>query len=944
LKGNILGQPSEPYGPDYYAHHCGPPYDRSEPHWLRFFGNIADTIIRDLKPHRVLDVGCAKGFLVEALRDRGAEAWGFDISDFAISEVRPDIRPFCWVGGATEPIKEDYDLVTCIEVLEHLPEPDSIVAVRNITARTSVILFSSTPADFAEPTHLNVRPILYWLKLFRDRSFAPDPDFACSFVSPQAVLLRRSETRASDDALYDVALSRHIAVESAPLQRELAQSRHELTKIQHEMTQAQHELTRVQDEMEQAQDEMKQAQDEMKQTEHELAQTRDELTTTKNELAQSHELSEGQNVQLQQHEEQLHIMRVHVANIESSVGWRVTMAFRIRRDRLFPMSTKRRVWADWLLHAAKAVLLDGPPRLRDACRRHGVLGTAVKLLFGKERLAALRPAVAPSDAYQWWIRIHEQPSPAADVIDHNIRQFRYRPKISLVMPVYNTPREYLENAINSVRNQTYKDWELCICDDGSTQAHIHPYLNECSRRDPRIRVTFSESNQGISAASNAALQMATGEFVGLVDHDDELNPMALYEVVKLLQEHPEADIIYSDEDKLEDDGRRSEPFFKPDWSPEYLLSINYVCHFGLYRKQWVDAVGGFRSAFDGSQDYDLVLRIVEKTQNVFHIPQILYHWRKAQGSSASTDGAKDYSLNAGQKALQEHMDRRGIAAEVLNHWLPNRYRVRPTIIGQPLVSIIIPTKDGLSVLQRCVHSIESKTTYSNYEILIIDNGSTQAETLEFFRTLSHRVISLPEVFNFSRLNNVASQQAKGSYFLFLNNDTEVISPEWLSAMLELCQDKDVGIVGAKLYYPDGTIQHGGVVVGLGGVAGHSHKRFPGTSRGYFDSLVCIRNYSAVTAACMLVRRDVFEAVGGFDEDLRVAFNDVDFCMRVRQKGFRIVWTPYAELFHHESATRGYALDAKEIEFMKKRWDALLLEDPYYSPNLTLDHENFAIRV
>jgi GT2 family glycosyltransferase len=358
----------------------------------------------------------------------------------------------------------------------------------------------------------------------------------------------------------------------------------------------------------------------------------------------------------------------------------------------------------------------------------------------------------------------------------------------------------------------------------------------------------------------------------------------------------------------------------------------------------VDEVGGLRTEFNGSQDYDLLLRVVEKTQNIFHIPEILYHWRKARGSTAKAAVAKSYSTDAGQRALQEHMQRRGAAADVLNGEYPNRYRVRAAIQGRPLVSVIIPTRDGVEVLERCIRSVEGKTTYPNYEIVIIDNGSSKTETKAYFASLRHRVVRLDEPFNFSRLNNFGVQQARGEYCLFLNNDTEVISPEWMTAMLELCQIPGVGIVGAKLYYPDRRIQHAGVVLGIKGVAGHSHKYFRRQSRGYFDSLICIRNYSAVTGACMMVRRDVFEGVVGFDEELKVAFNDVDFCMRVREKGFRIAWTPHAELYHHESATRGFAMDAKEIEFMKRRWKDSLVNDPYYNRNLTLERENFSIRL
>lgn len=571
--------------------------------------------------------------------------------------------------------------------------------------------------------------------------------------------------------------------------------------------------------------------------------------------------------------------------------------------------------------------------------RQGLAHSGARLLSKNHRLGTT------AGEYQQWIEEHERPSWDADKMRSEIRGFQYAPKISVIMPVYNTRRDYLEKAINSVLAQMYDNWELCICDDHSSARHVRPYLEERAAADGRIKVAFADINRGISAASNQALELASGEFVGFLDHDDELSPAALYEVVKLLQQHPDADYIYSDEDKLELNGKRCDAFFKPDWSPEFLLSCNYVCHFGVYRKALLDEVGGFRSGFDGSQDYDLILRMAEKTRKMFHIPKVLYHWRKVEGSTSAAAAAKNYTVDAGKRALREHLERRGIAADVLNGELANVYRVRPQILGNPLVSIIIPTRDGVSLLQRCITSIEQKTSYPHYEILVVDNGSVEPETAAYLRTLRHRVLPFAEPFNFSRINNFAARQAHGSYLVLLNNDTEVISPEWLSSMLELCQMDGVGIVGGKLYYPDRSIQHAGVVLGLsGGVADHAHKHFPGHSYGYFGTLRCIRNYSAVTAACMMVRKEAYDAVGGFDEELQVAFNDIDFCLRVRDRGYRIVWTPYCELIHYESVSRGFDLNWREVEFMQRRWGQALLTDPYYNPNLTLERGNFRIRL
>ena len=546
--------------------------------------------------------------------------------------------------------------------------------------------------------------------------------------------------------------------------------------------------------------------------------------------------------------------------------------------------------------------------------------------------------------YARWIENVEAPSIDAAKMQQESARFVYKPLVSIVMPVYNPKIEHLRKAIASVEAQIYDKWELCICDDASTSADVRSELEAAAVRDQRIRVHFIEQNSGISEASNRAIQFATGEFIGLLDHDDELAPHALHENVSLLQIHPEADLIYSDEDKLDESGSRVDPFFKPDWSPEYMMSCKYVCHFSVFRTELVKSIGGFRRGFEGSQDYDLVLRASERTGAIFHVPQMLYHWRKSSTSTAASAMSKDYATETGQRALQEHLQRRGVAGTALTTTFPNRYRVRPVIEGNPLVSIIIPTKDGVPLLKRCLSSIEAKTDYPNYEIVIVENNSAKVETERYLSGLQHRVLHFPEPFNYSRINNFAAAQAKGDYLLLLNNDVEVISSEWLTSMLELAQLPQVGAVGAKLYYPNNTIQHAGVVLGLGGGAGHSHKYFPRKSRGYFDSLVCIRDYSAVTAACMMVRRNVYEEVGGFDEQFRVAFNDVDFCLRVGQRGYRIVWTPYAELYHYESASRGHHMDPKELALLQQRWSELLQNDPYYNPHLTLNAENYALGI
>jgi GT2 family glycosyltransferase len=425
-----------------------------------------------------------------------------------------------------------------------------------------------------------------------------------------------------------------------------------------------------------------------------------------------------------------------------------------------------------------------------------------------------------------------------------------------------------------------------------------------------------------------------------------LSPDALFEVVKLLQEQKDLDFLFSDEDKISPAGQLVEPFFKPGWNPDLILSMNYIAHFSVFRRTLMVEAGGFRKGFDGSQDYDLVLRVAERTTRIAHIPKILYHWRKIPGSTASFNLAKPYADDKAKKALEEAVQRRQDAAEVETLWL-GRYRVRFAIEGEPLVSIIIPFRDKVHLLKQCLESITERTSYRNYEVVLIDNNSTETETHRYLGGLPERcrLIRYPHPFNFSAINNFAIGHAKGAYLLFLNNDTQVIEPRWIEAMLEHGQRKDVGAVGAKLLYPDGRIQHAGVVVGVGGIAGHAFKYEQEGSMGYFDLVQTVRNCSAVTAACLLMSKEKFEMVGGFDERLKVAFNDVDLCLRLLAKGYRVVYTPFSVLYHHESASRGWLHPPDDEQLMWDRWAELIQSgDPYYNPNLTKTHENWSLRL
>lgn len=558
--------------------------------------------------------------------------------------------------------------------------------------------------------------------------------------------------------------------------------------------------------------------------------------------------------------------------------------------------------------------------------------------------------------YERWQMQYEPRTADYQRISEMIKLLAYQPLISIVVPVYNTPETYLREAIDSVMGQVYSNWELCLADDASTEPYIRTILEEYAKKDRRIKVVFREENGHISKTSNSALELATGEFVALLDHDDVLRPEALYEVVFLLNRHPEADMIYSDEDKIDEVGNRRDPFFKPDWSPDSFLTRMYTCHLGVYRRSIINEIGGFRAGYEGSQDYDFVLRFTEKTDRIFHIPKILYHWRIHQQSAASGTEAKPYAYEAAKKALSDALERRGEPGSVKDAAYLGHYNIRYEIHGSPKVSIIIPTRDLGKILNQCLESIFNKSTYPNYEVILIDNGSTEEETKDVIsywlkqesaRFYCHR-LDIP--FNFSKLNNHGASHASGEFLLFLNNDTEVITPDWIEAMLEQAQRKSIGAVGAFLLYPDDTIQHAGVVVGLGALAGHVFNATPSDSPGYFGQLLTINNYSAVTAACLMCRREVFEAVNGFNEDLAVALNDIDLCLKIMEKGYRNLTTPNAKLYHHESKSRGYedspekqARFQAECDYMKQRWSEIYQNDPYYNPNLSRQHGDYRIR-
>lgn len=1037
----------ELYDSYYYAHGCGLPYNREEKHWSQFFAAIADRIVADFGPAVVLDAGCAMGFLVEALRERGAEAFGVDISEYAIANVAAAVRPFCRVRSITDPLPRKYELIVCIEVLEHLLPADSERAVANLCAHSDDILFSSSPDDYKEATHFNVQLPDYWAEQFARHGFHRDLEYNASYVTPWAIRFRRSRqpapkvVRAYERRLWllerEANGGRTLALEQ---RRQLADQEHQLRQLQAEVARLTAEaaernallqkmsqenakavqalidelpvkqrlvrsLTEEKDRAVQAlhgelserdtrlqalgaeleaitceaealraqcvrqiaaeraaharQTEARQRECEakVKNLEARLRQRQAEAATKERVIDSLTAELAGREQHLtalvREGEQVAHQLREELASVRCSRAWRLAVRLAGLRRRLLPRGSLRERGARLGYRAARVWKHEGCGALIYRSARK------VKRTLLGGPAPGPGPAAPPTqpqaaDAYALWIQQNE-PS-AADLERQRAATFALRPKISIAVPAYNTPAPFLVAMVESVLAQTYADWELCVADGGSTDPAVLQILEDYARRDSRVRCKRLPTNLGIAGNSNEAAALASGDFVALLDHDDTLAPFALHELVEAINRPPDSDFLYSDEDKINADGtRRSQPHFKPDWSPDTLRSHNYVCHLSCFRRDLWARLGGFRAGFDGSQDYDLILRATELARRVVHVPKVLYHWRMHEASCASAPEAKMYAYGSAKKAIRAHLERLGLAAEVRDGRTLGVYEVRYQLPRRPLVSVVIPNRDNHELLERCLASL-ARSTYDHYEVVIVENGSGDPRTFACYeraeRSGKVRIVRWEGEFNYSGANNLGAARAEGDVLLFLNNDVEAINADWLERLLEYALRPDVGAVGAKLYYPNDTVQHGGVILGLGGIAGHPHVHWPRGDYGYFGRLIITQNLSAVTAACLMMRREVFEKLGGLDERYAVAFNDVELCARIRQAGYLIVWTPFAELYHHESVTRGaddtpekLARFVREVRMFAIEWSELLTTgDPYYNPNLTLQRPDFSPRL
>ena len=893
----LLDEVATFYDEDYYGASYdtnGIPYSRDEEHWVSFFKRIATSIVTTIQPRSLLDVGCATGMLVEALRNQGVDARGIDVSTWAIEQVPETLRQYCSLGSIAEEIEGRYDLITCIEVAEHLPTFSVDEAIGNLCRHTDAVLFSSTPDDFDEPTHLNVESSGYWSEIFARHGFLRDVDFDASFLAAHAILFRRSATDLRSviyqyERVISEAKSASIRGDSAVVEHAKLADRY--NALAHEKQDLFAEYSRLADQLQ--------------------------------SLSRLHAESESRR------KAELHAAHERIATLEAG------------SHTLYLSLLEREAQID-AIHRTKTF------------RYTAILRRIYTRL--RQQTHPPQPVVQEDErSYANWVKRFDTIDDSARVaIRRRLDQMPEQPLVSILLPVYNTPKRYLTEAIESVRSQIYTNWELCIADDASTLPHVAKTIADFAAQDSRIRVTTRSENGHISAASNTALEMASGEWITPLDHDDVLAEHALALAMLAAHDNADAGVIYSDEDKIDDKTGRQLPYFKPDFDPLLLLGQNYLTHLLFIKRDLVTAAGGYRLGFEGSQDWDLILRVTERLEpsQVIHVPHILYHWRIHDQSTASLVSNKPYALDAGERSVVEHLDRMGLHGEVSRIPSLGHNRVKWQLPqSPPLVSIIIPTKDG-TLLKRCIDSLLAFTSYPNFEILVVDNGSQEFATLEYLRQNEQHltVIRDERPFNYSALNNAAVKRASGSVLCLLNDDTEVIAGDWLDEMVSQLLMPGVGAVGAKLFYPDGRIQHAGVIVGLGGVAGHSHRMSDRLAPGYCGRLLVAQNLSAVTGACMVVRREAWDQVGGLEEEnLAIAFNDVDFGLRLRQAGWRVVWTPFATLYHHESVSRGpddvgprIHGFAKEIEFIKERWGESLLHDPFYNPNLTLDSEDFAL--
>jgi len=924
-------------------------------------GNILSQIRQGA---RVLELGCATGSMTRVLQgQRGCRVDAVELDGVAAEEARPfcerllvdNLETLAWDGPFFA--GQVYDHIVIADVLEHLRDPGRVLReVRGLVADGGSIIVSTPNIAFAGvqaalragwfpygPTGLLDLGHVHFFTRFelealmlgcgvvpverRAVHWGPgDSEFGRFWqqLTPQD---KQHLLDAADSTVYQWVITAELPSEAAWQrcvlfgscgafqERQFARLSEEADSLRRALEDAERRLRQVLD-----------------RGEAESARIR-ELETN---LRAVREACDHAQVTLQ---------RVLVSR-----SWRLTAPLRATTGMMASLrSNGVKAWSSLRSNGLRATLR------RMAAR---ILGRPVATMPAGPDGTASELLARDWAAYRAWLAEHEVlPADGEQRVALAVQSDGPWPRIGIVMPVYNPDVAWLADAIESVRRQWYPHWRLYLVDDCSTRerAELTALLERLSAEEPRVRVVWRERNGHISLATNDGLVLSEDDWVTFLDQDDLLAPHALWCVAAAVREHPQARVVYSDEDKIDGHGLRSEPHFKPDWNPDLLLSYNYVCHLAVYRREDVTTVGGLRPGFEGAQDYDLLLRVVEHCtpDQIIHVPRVLYHWRVHEGSTAHDVGVKPYAMEAGRRALQEAMQRRGVSATVtVDSNLV--YRVRYLIEGsQPRVTIIVPTRNGGDLLRTCIDSVIALTDYANYDIVIVDNGSDQPQTLQLLQCYARHplcsVVRDPRPFNYAALHNAVVPGVQGEYVLLLNDDIEVKGGDWLRELVSVAVQPGVGIVGARLLYPNDTLQHGGVVL-VGGVAGHAHKHLPANHWGYMMRARVRQTLSGVTAACMLVKKTVYQQVGGMDERLAVAFNDVAFCLAVGQAGYRIVWTPYAELYHHESATRGYEHEdpekqrrfEAEVRCMLEHWGERLREDPALNVNLDNMREDFAL--
>ena len=1063
------------YNEDYYHSGCGPiPYEEPE-HWIKFFGHVADKIIATINPTTVLDAGCAMGYLVAALRDRGVEAYGVDISEYAISMVRKDIKPYCFISSLTESLPQGipnrFDLVVTIEVLEHLCAEDGKKVIENLCNYSDTIIFSSTPDDFTEPTHINVQQREYWSMLFAKNGFYNDLNTRPDYITSYAVCYRNNKNILEQIESYE----RNIRLVQAEQKKQLEQIKkqtfyttlywatseygfgeenkityngdlcdgliHFQVNLSKDITALRFdpmEIPCVVEDLHIYSDkgtlqvipengieykekyvflendprfqiildgkkvttidlrarvtplsfpEQKELLSLLFDSEKQLKQKQLQLLQEmeQNKIAYKEEIAQNKAAYEEEIAQNKAAYEEEIAQNKAVYEEEISQNNAIYKEKLMKSNINyeqkkqeckkiQETLDDYIKHYNEAVYHrdDLQQQLIIAQHSYNVISNAFfwkitkparvltdilkKPFRGNRHAQLMRKGILclrqNGLSYTWQklkgYKKKQTPYKTEQIIytDQELKTQELSEeeqiiKFSIIVPLYNTPQHFLKEMIDSVLGQTYKNWELCLA-DGSDNEHsyIQSICMKYCKNDTRILYKHLEKNAGISENTNACASMANGDYIALLDHDDVLMPNALYANFEAICE-TDADVLYSDEDHLSVDGKHISPFFKPDWSPDLLYGQMYICHFLVFKRSLFLEIGGFRSKFDGSQDYDLMLRMSEKTDRICHIPRILYSWRESDNSTALNADSKPYSHTAGKAALDEHLKRKyGSYAHAEDSGYMFVYEARFDLPKQPLVSIIIPMKDKWEMTADCIKSIIEKSTYQNYEIIILDNRSEQYETKKWFDAVTNdyqnvSVISADMEFNWSKLNNFGMKNANGEVYVFLNNDTLLISPDWLERLVENACREDIGVVGALLLYPDNTIQHSGVVVGMGGWADHIFKGMkPVHCVGPYVSPVISRNVLAVTGACMAVSKHTIDKIGGFDEEFVICGSDVELCIRAHDYGLFNRIDANVRLYHLESKSRDNYIP--EIDFdMSYRVYTPYREniDPYFNINL-----------